>query len=241
MITSTEERLNNEIAHGKTATAIDQAEMGWISPAGSIRRQRRSQFLSHGLPRTTRVLEVGAGTGLQTLDLCAAFDHIEAIDISPELLAVASQRAPRANYNVMDAHCPTFKECSFDMIAGVSILHHLDWDVSLNNYFRLLKPGGIVRFSEPNLFNPLVFLIKNCAPVKRWAGDSPDETAFTKWRITRSLKNAGYTNTNVRPFEFLHCSTPEVLIPLTLICEKLISGTPLNEFGASLLIEAQKP
>lgn len=241
MSLSSEKRLKNEIAHGKTLIAVEQAEMGWSSHAGSIRRQRRSEFLTHGLPRTTRVLEVGAGTGLQTSDLCVSFDHVVAIDISPELLTVASKRAPLAAYHVMDAHCPAFEEASFHMIAGVSILHHLDWDAALQSYFRLLKSGGFVRFSEPNLLNPLVFLIKTCAPVKRWAGDSPDETAFTRWSIARSLREAGFKNITVRAFEFLHCSTPKNLIPLTLIGENLVSHSPLREFGASLLIEAQKP
>ena len=154
-------RLQHEIEHGKTDIAKMQPEYGWSGPAGKIRRARRIAFMLKGLHGDAKVLEVGAGTGLQTADLSKKLNFLTAIDISPDLLAVAKTRAPGATYRVMDAHKPEFPENSFDAILGVSLLHHLDWDTALKNYFPLLKPGGIVRFSDPNLVNPQIYLQKN--------------------------------------------------------------------------------
>jgi predicted SAM-dependent methyltransferase len=141
----------------------------------------------------------------------------------------------------MDAHAPEFSTGAFDAILGVSILHHLNWDVCLANCFRLLKPNGIIRFSEPNLLNPQIYLQKNIPALKRLAGDSPDEYAFTRWQISRSLRNIGFTAISVRAFEFLHPATPVTLIPLVTRLEGWISATVLNEIAGSLLIEAKRP
>jgi len=235
------DRLQREIEHGATTTAFRQAEFGWDSPAGKIRRSRRGEFLVSGLPRDAKILEIGAGTGLQTIALLAAFDDVVGIDISQDLLAVAQQRAPGASYYAMDAHKPDFPPHSFDAIMGVSILHHLEWDQALASFRQLLRPGGLVRFSEPNMLNPQIFLQKNIPFLKRLAGDSPDEYAFTRWKIARSLKASGFEGIAVRPFEFLHPATPRPLIPLVTALESWISRTPLNEIAGSLLIEARNP
>jgi ubiquinone/menaquinone biosynthesis C-methylase UbiE len=235
-----DDRLQNEVEHGLTDVVLRMSEHGWNSPAGTIRRHRRGAFLVRGLPRSARVLEVGSGTGLQTLALLESFDNVTGIDISPRLLAIAERRAPGARYFVMDAHRPDFPDGSFDAIVGVSILHHLDWDLALQSYYRLLAPDGLVRFSEPNLLNPQIFLQKNIPWIKRMAGDSPDEYAFTRWRIARSLERARFTDVTVKPFEFLHPSTPKRLIPLVTKIETGVSRTPLREIGGSLLIEARK-
>ena len=142
------ERLRREVEHGATELAVRQAESGWDSAAGRIRRDRRAAVLVAGLPRHA-MLEIGAGTGLQTISLLRALDDVAAIDISPDLLAIARERAPGAAYHVMDAHAPDFPEASFDAIMGVSILHHLEWAIALDSYFRLLKPGGVIGTPSP--------------------------------------------------------------------------------------------
>jgi ubiquinone/menaquinone biosynthesis C-methylase UbiE len=235
------DRIRREVEHGAKDVALRQAEAGWDSPAGRIRRGRRASFLLNQLPRSARVLEIGAGTGLQTLSLLAAVDDVTAIDISSDLLEVARRRAPGANYCVMDAHAPEFAAGTFDAIVGVSILHHLTWDRALTSCFRLLRSGGIVRFSEPNLLNPQIYLQKNIPLLKRLAGDSPDEYAFTRWQIARSLRNIGFAGISVKAFEFLHPATPERFIPFVTRLEGWISKTVLNEIAGSLLIEAKKP
>src|SRR5258708_33297542 len=144
------ERLQNEIKHGATDIAAKQPDAGWASPAGKIRQARRIAFLLNGLSPEAKVLEVGAGTGFQTANLSKSLRNLTASDISPDLLELAKKRAPNVHYYVMDAHDPDFPENSFDAIIGISILHHLDWKLALTNYLRLLKPGGVLRFSEPN-------------------------------------------------------------------------------------------
>jgi ubiquinone/menaquinone biosynthesis C-methylase UbiE len=240
MTTAIDERINREITHGGNPKAVAQAEYGWASAAGQVRRARRIEFLAHNLPKEAKILEVGAGTGIQTAELLKNHHDITGIDISPDLLAIARKRAPTATYAVMDAHSPAFEPESFDAILGVSILHHLEWERALTSYFSLLRSGGTIRFSEPNLLNPQIFLQKNIPWLKQLAGDSPDEYAFTKWQIEGCLRKIGFSNITVRPFEFLHPATPERFIPLVQKLEGTLSKTPFAHFAGSLLIEAYK-
>lgn len=235
-----EDRLRNEIKHGATEAAVRQAESGWNSPAGRVRSGRRIDFLVEGLGREAAVLELGAGTGIQTARLLRHFDKVVGIDISEALLAIARNRAPEGIYEYGDAHNLVFPDSSFDAVLGVSILHHLDWDRCVGECYRVLKPGGVMRFSEPNLLNPQIFLQKNIGFLKRLAGDSPDEYAFTRWQIRSSMSKAGFKKIKIRPYEFLHPATPEKLIPFVSAMEKFLSLTPLAEFGGSLLIEGYK-
>jgi ubiquinone/menaquinone biosynthesis C-methylase UbiE len=240
MANTLNQKLLREKLHGSTETAVQQAEYGWDSPAGKIRRDRRIEFCVSGIPANAQVLELGAGTGLQTAHLLGRFRSVIGIDISIDLLHVAGQRAPRAHYAVMDAHRLGFEDARFDAVLGISILHHLDWDIAIRECFRVLKPGGIARFSEPNLANPQIFLQKNIPWLKRRLGDSPDEYAFTRGRIIRSLQRTGFSAIQVKPFEFLHPGTPRRFIPAVLKLEAILSHTLINRIAGSLLIEARK-
>jgi hypothetical protein len=58
------DRLRREIEHSSKDIALRQAEAGWDSPAGRVRRDRRATFLLNQIPRSARILEIGAGTGI---------------------------------------------------------------------------------------------------------------------------------------------------------------------------------
>jgi SAM-dependent methyltransferase len=239
---SLEERLERERRHGLEILRTKESNWGWNTPAGRIRWQRRLDYLASALEnRDGKVLEIGAGTGTFTAGLASVYPRLTAIDISPDLLKAAAEKAPSVTFQCADAHELPFPESTFDAVIGCSVLHHLEWGRALKSFFRVLKPGGALRFSEPNLLNPQIFLQKNIPALKRALGDSPDEYAFTSGRIRRDLQAAGFTSISVRPFEFLHPSTPVALIDLVQRLEALLDRMPLRVFGGSLLIEAKHP
>ena len=71
----------------------------------------------------------------------------------------------------------------FDAVVGSSVLHHLDVAQALRECFRVLKPEGVICFTEPNMLNPQIALQKNISFLKKRLGDSPDETTFFRWQI----------------------------------------------------------
>jgi ubiquinone/menaquinone biosynthesis C-methylase UbiE len=240
--THEKERLERERKHGLEILKTRESNWGWNTAAGRIRWQRRLDFLQAlDLERTAEVLEIGAGTGTFTEGLNAAFPNLTAIDISADLLEAARKKVPNSRLLCMDAHKLEFPAGSFDAVVGCSVLHHLNWSAALKEFFRVLKPGGVIRFSEPNLLNPQIFLQKSIPLLKRLAGDSPDEYAFTAASIVKDLGEAGFFEVNAEAYEFLHPSVPRSLIPAVTKLESALMRTPLRHIGGSLLIRARKP
>jgi len=239
-----DKRIRNEIHHGEYIKEHGEEIWNWSSPAGKKRWARRcSLFIEFIGSNKRHVLEVGCGTGLFTQEIAVTDNSIVAIDISEPLIRKARERVSARNVNFIagNAYKTAFKSESFDFIVGSSSLHHLDVDSALKEFVRILKPGGRIMFTEPNMMNPQVALIKNLSFIKRWAGDSPDETAFFRWNIARKLRNFGFVEVSVEPFDFMHPSIPASLLNvaerLTAFFEKIYI---INELAGSLVVQGRK-
>jgi len=237
-------RLKREIEHGRVILEKGERIWNWSSPAGRIRWERRCRFFTSFLKgRQKNVLEIGCGTGLFTECFARTDNNIFAIDISQELLDEARKRvhSPNVVFKVGNAHKPDFKDSWFDYVVGSSILHHLDIETALKNIFHLLKPGGKFLFTEPNMMNPQIALQKNIYFLKKWAGDSPDETAFVRWRIRKKIQRQGFINVRVEPFDFLHPAMPRFLLPVIEPATTQLESLPLiKEIAGSMIIAAEK-
>src|SRR5262249_22141339 len=126
-------------------------------------------------------------------------------------------------------------------VVGSSILHHLQIESALGEIYRVLKLGGTIYFTEPNMLNPQIAIQKNVSWIKRWLGDTPHETPFFPWMLCRLLNRTGYHDIRVDPFDFLHPKTPELLIrPVTMLSSFLENLPLISEFAGSLYIRAIK-
>lgn len=240
-------RLLHEIEHGKKLTRKGAESIwNWSSPAGQRRADRRAGYLfSVGkIGEGDRVLEIGCGTGLFTRkvwELSKA--NITATDLSEDLLSIAKQQdgIGSGDYQIGDAMDLQFPNKTFDVVFGSSILHHLDFDRSLREIFRVLKVGGRMVFAEPNMLNPQIFIQKNIPFIKRWLGDSPDETAIIRWRFAKIMKKIGFSNIKIFTYDFLHPSTPKSLIGIVNTLGIFIENIPLlKEIAGSVVIYGER-
>ena len=167
-----------------------------------------------------------------------------AVDISGELLEKARARnLPAGQVTFLEKR---FEDCDvngpFDAVIGSSILHHLDIDGALTNIRRLLKPGGILSFAEPNLLNPQVYLERKFHYLPMFSYTSPDETAFVRWKFARLLAEHGFQDISLTPFDWLHPAVPRPLIGCVRGIGRLLERLPgVREFSGSLYIRARKP
>lgn len=237
-------RIDNEIAHGRFLAKRGAGEVwNWESPAGKLRWARRVKMLSGHLRPEMTVLELGCGTGYFTSELVRSGAEIVAIDVSPELLqlARAQHSAPNVRYELQNAYAMSYPGASFDSVVGSSVLHHLEIQPALREIHRVLKPGGTIFFTEPNMLNPQIAVQKNVPWIKRKLGDSPDETAFFRWPLRRSLKKNGFREIRIEPFDFLHPAlAPRFIGPAQTINRVLEKMPVVSEFAGSLYIRASK-
>jgi ubiquinone/menaquinone biosynthesis C-methylase UbiE len=240
-----DKRLENERAHGKYLSEHGAGDIwNWTSPAGILRFKRRVEMLAGNLPENAEVLELGCGTGLFTKEFVIQPIKLTAIDISPELLDAAKQAVPADNVSFLvdNAYDMSFADNSFDAVIGSSVLHHLDIEQAFAEIYRVLRPGGVIRFTEPNMLNPQIALQKNIPWLKKRLGDSPDETAFFAGQLKRRLTKHGFKEVTITPFDFVHPSIPKTLFPIVLPCCSLAEKLPLiRAIAGSLYIQAGNP
>jgi SAM-dependent methyltransferase len=239
-----QERIAKEIQHGRFLAEHGAGEIwNWESPAGKLRWARRVKMLSGHLGIGMRVLELGCGTGYFTREMARSGADIVAIDISPELLEIARANcsAPNVRYEIQNAYELSYPDAVFDSVVGSSVLHHLEVEEALRKIYRVLKPGGTIYFTEPNMLNPQIAIQKNVPWIKRKLGDSPDETAFFRWPLRRLLEQTGYREVRIDPFDFLHPKTPVPLVNRLNALGRFLENVPvLSEFAGSLYIRAIK-
>lgn len=239
-----EQKVANEIQHGKKISKNAEDIWGWASPAGQIRAQRRAEYFIRlgSLKSESKALEIGCGTGLFTQKVYQATKaQITAIDISEDLLQQARVKLPEVEFTIEDAMNTSFENNCYDCVYGSSILHHLDFEKSLKEIYRVLKSGGKMVFAEPNMINPQILVQKNIPFIKRWMGDSPDETAVVRWSFKKKMKSIGFKNIQIFPYDFLHPAVPKPFIPFVKKTGELIEKIPvLKEIAGSVIIYGEK-
>jgi SAM-dependent methyltransferase len=240
------DRLRREIEfHRRIA---DRAEIvwNWDSPAGRVRARRRVElFVEHGgLRPGVRGLELGCGTAIFLSQVAASGARLHGLDLSDDLLAKARGRvASLANVSLErgNAEGTPFRDGSFDVVYGSSILHHLDLDRALGEAHRVLRPGGRLVFAEPNMLNPQVMLMFHVNALKPYFAVSADEQAFSRFRARAALEKARFVEVQVRPFDFLHPRTPAALLGPVAALGKAMEAVPLaREIAGSLLLTARR-
>lgn len=233
-----------EIDQGKRIHDDAEKIWGWETSAGKLRVERRVNEMLTKMGDVTngkKVLELGCGTGVFTAEFSKKGVNLVSFDISYELLKSAKDKAKTNMLLVGDAEYLPFKNEIFDCVIGVSVLHHLDINKVLEEIKAVLKKGGKVIFSEPNMANPQIFILKNVPWFKKLMHDTPTETAFYRNRFSLSLQKRGFIGVCIRPFDFLHPFAPVFLINFIQRLGLFLERTPLvKEVAGSLLIYAQK-
>lgn len=231
-----------ELEHARKI--LHHPEFYWNSgtPAGLNGSLRRAEWVreASGMGPGKRVLEVGCGTGFFSEIFLRTGCSLHAIDISPDLVDKAVKRLGGAvDLRVCDIEALPYADHSMDAAVGIRVLHHLDMPAAFREISRVLKPGGVIAFCEPNMLNPQIMVQKNIPPIKRMMGDTPDETAFFKWPLRRFLSERGYRDITIEPFDFLHPWIPARVVPTAERIGRAFERVPLlREIAGSLRIRA---
>ncbi len=134
-----------------------------------------------------------------------------------------------------------FPKESFDIICGVSILHHINTKKAIKEIYRVLKKSGEIFFTEPNYINPHIYLGLHIDPWRRRMEFSPDETAFKRWELEKALKKVGFKTVTVKNIDFLHPKTPKSLISIVETASGILENVPLvKEISGTLMVYAKK-
>ncbi|MBI4032701.1 class I SAM-dependent methyltransferase [Candidatus Berkelbacteria bacterium] len=156
----------DEIAYPSQLTA---AEEQWLhtKPFGTFNRAESQRnlhdvstlltlILKHA-PKAERIIELGCGPGWLSLILAQLGYDVRGYDLSPEMIAVAKDRAralsPGPQFAVHDMDSPLALPAGehADVVIIYDALHHCAEDRPvLTNAYASLRPHGILILAEPN-------------------------------------------------------------------------------------------
>ena len=92
---------------------------------------------------STRVLDLGSGSGVFSAAAAATGAQVTGIDFSPEMVARASADHPGVRFLVGDAEEPAIEDAAADAIMAGFLLQHLAMpEAALRAWHRLLATGG---------------------------------------------------------------------------------------------------
>lgn len=120
-------------------------------------RIKKTQAIIAGIVRRNKIktcLDIGSGTGYMS-GLVKQLDSNIActgIDISAKAIALARQKYPEVNFVQEDIAAWSKSKAKFDLILSLENIEHIyNLDEYLASIDSLLKPGGVLIVSTPNL------------------------------------------------------------------------------------------
>lgn len=144
-----------------------QEKSFWDSAWTSEKRTKETEMIDRYIPKTSvefsysllgdikgkKLLEIGCGSGYETVEFCQKGAFVTAIDLSTESIKAAKERCKKINLKSvhieeMNAETLKFKNNTFDRVYINKVLLHTDKDKVLQECLRVLKKDGILVMNE---------------------------------------------------------------------------------------------
>jgi methionine biosynthesis protein MetW len=176
------------------------------SRAGLALPRKVAQLVRHTIPPGARCLDVGCGAGHTAEVLTAHGCDYVGVDISETAVQQARARGLDARW-IDDSGALPFAEASFDAVVCFEVLEHIfSPQLSVREMFRVLRPGGVVIATTPNVaywrrrvdlgllgrWNPFGYSL---AVEQPWA--DPHIRFFNRGALDRLLASCGFTSITV--------------------------------------------
>lgn len=144
-------------------------------------------------PDCQRVLDVGCGTGEIARRIAPRVEHVDAVDLSPAMIAKGKSYAgsDAHNLNWIEGEVETVALTPpYGLITAAASLHWMDWSVALPRFTQVLTPNGVLAI----LFE-----------------DSPTESDMEPlWNLMRNY----WTNPEYHPFDVIGALTERGLFAI---------------------------
>lgn len=203
-----------------------------------------------------RVLDVGCGAGAITVEASRRVrpgGSVLAVDISPDLVAVARDRVARAGADEVelveaDAAAYPYDRAAFDVLASRNgLMFFDDPDAAFANLARALRPGGRIVFTAPQGLdrNPWIMVAGAAAAphVGIPAGVAPGQPGplglADRPRIADLLERAGFTSVEIEELTGSICIGTDVDDAVAFIrsmpmVRDLLAGAPVAKQVAAI-------
>ena len=146
-----------------------------------------------------KILELGCGTGTTAINNAPFVKHIDAIDISENMIDIGRNKANKAGVDNITFSCSALMDFKadthhFDAVLGMHVLHLLpDRQSVLKEIARIVKPGGVFISHTACLGNSYFRFAKFILPLAKLLGFMPDVYFISEAELAKEISNAGFT------------------------------------------------
>ncbi len=198
-------------------------ERHWLS--GAVEKIRFYGYLSRYISdkpyyRKARVLIAPIGTGHEIKYLQGLYGEICGMDISEKALAQCPTHIVTKKVDILQSG---EAEESFDIIICPLFLHHVHkvgFRPFLEEYYRLLRGGGVLAIHEPGmLFPPSQIASFLRTFMGNVTGLVDDEKPIYPPSLTKRLKEVGFVRIRYRGLSFSHVRYPVFLQAMILLLD----------------------
>lgn len=204
-----------------------------------------------GNVKNKTVIDLGCGSGENSVLLASRYAKVLATDISESLIELAKQRLEiNGIKKPVDFYCASayelpFDDDSVDVVFGIAILHHLELVPIAKEVKRVLRKGGRAIFQEPVRNSKMIKFLRSLIPYQ--APDvSPCERPLTNSELSEFSN--GFSNYHQKNFSLPFINLAQVLpIPKSLLfflynCDGILLKylSSLNFYASIKVIELIK-
>ncbi len=126
----------------------------------SIQKVILARMGQRGEPgQTLDVVDIGCNAGTQCLVWAEQGHRVHGLDVNEPLLKLGGERAAASGYNIDfrlgSAVSLPWADNSMDVCIALELLEHVaEWRKCLDEFVRVLRPGGVLYFSTTNCLCP---------------------------------------------------------------------------------------
>ncbi|MDY0093242.1 MAG: class I SAM-dependent methyltransferase [Candidatus Vecturithrix sp.] len=198
-----------------------------------------------------KVLEIGCGVGLDSLQFARAGAELTAIDLTPNAITLAKRNLEvhgfQATFLNMNAEALEFPDNHFDAVYSHGVLHHTPRpQQAIDEVLRVLKPGGeaVIMLYKKNSWMHLLTRIEGVhveheekeAPVIFYYTCDEVHQLFAKFERVRLLIER-YPHTTPKYSRMKALLYNHIMVPVFHILPKAL----IRPLGAHIMIWAYKP
>lgn len=230
---------------------------GFTNPAGvELRVERELRALQARLRgrRIGRVLSLGCGDAPFECLLARHAEAVVGIDLSPDGIEKARQRAAALGLENLEFRCETLSELSpderFDGIVCIGLLHHVpeqDLEGLLERIHAQLNPGGFFFAREPSEHGFLRAIGRVVLGARYDRYHSPDERELDAGAVGTALRRVGFEavetgwiDLSLIPGHYLFPRAPRALMQAFATVDRLFCATPFARWASGFTLFATR-
>jgi len=196
-----------------------------------------------------RVLDIGCGTGRQTLPLTRRGIYVIGLDISEEMILLARKKTGAmgtsryVDFIVCDAEKMPLQHIMFNGCAITGTLHHAHRpDIVVGNAARMMTVGGVFYSYDPHR-SPARFVFDGLMKIwKLYDEEASDRSLLTEKRLIQMLDKAGIKGktriSTYLPPHFFYLFGHRSNVKLLKLTDRIFGAIPIvRKLGGMIIAE----